>query len=63
MVKTLGYLDRMIVLIKPFDKIEVSQLAVAMSEKWRLKPTGQVSRGQSRANNQMRPFALKVHYA
>ena len=36
MVKTLGYLDRAVVLIKPFDNIEVLQLAVAMSEKWRL---------------------------
>jgi CheY-like chemotaxis protein len=36
MVRTLGYLDRMIVLIKPFNNIEVFQLAVAMTEKWRL---------------------------
>ncbi len=36
MVRPLGYLDRVIVLKKPFDGIEVMQLAVAMSEKWRL---------------------------
>lgn len=36
MVRTLGFLDRVVVLIKPFDKIEVLQLAVAMTEKWRL---------------------------
>jgi CheY-like chemotaxis protein len=36
MVRALGYLDRIIVLKKPFDNIEVLQLAVAMSEKWRL---------------------------
>ena len=37
MVKSLGFLDRLIVLIKPFDTIEVKQLAVGLSEKWRLK--------------------------
>jgi CheY-like chemotaxis protein len=36
MVRNLGHLDRVVVLIKPFDRIEVLQLAVAMSEKWRL---------------------------
>jgi hypothetical protein len=37
MVKSLGFLDRLIVLIKPFDAIAVKQLAVGLSEKWRLK--------------------------
>jgi CheY-like chemotaxis protein len=37
MVKSLGFLDRLIVLIKPFDTIEVKQLAVGLSTKWRLK--------------------------
>jgi hypothetical protein len=32
----MGYLDRVVVLKKPFESIEVSQLAVAMAEKWRL---------------------------
>jgi DNA-binding NtrC family response regulator len=36
MVRTLGYLDRVVVLIKPFNSIEVLQLAVGMTEKWRL---------------------------
>jgi CheY-like chemotaxis protein len=36
LVKSLGFLDRMIVLIKPFDISEVKQLAVGLSEKWRL---------------------------
>jgi len=36
LVKSLGFLDRMIVLIKPFDVTEVKQLAVGLSEKWRL---------------------------
>ena len=36
LVKSLGFLDRMMVLIKPFEVTEVKQLAVGLSEKWRL---------------------------
>ena len=36
MLKTLGYSDQMLILKKPFDNIEVLQLAIAMTEKWRL---------------------------
>jgi CheY-like chemotaxis protein len=36
MVAPLGYLDRIVILQKPFENIEVLQLAVAMTEKWRL---------------------------
>jgi signal transduction histidine kinase len=36
MVKQLGYLDRVVILKKPFDNIEVLHLAIAMTEKWRL---------------------------
>jgi two-component system sensor histidine kinase/response regulator len=36
MLRTLGYSDRMVILKKPFDNIEVLQLAIAMTEKWRL---------------------------
>jgi two-component system, sensor histidine kinase and response regulator len=36
MLRTLGYSDRMLILKKPFDNIEVLQLAIAMTEKWRL---------------------------
>jgi CheY-like chemotaxis protein len=35
-VMKLGYLDRMVILKKPCENIEVLQLAVAMTEKWRL---------------------------
>jgi hypothetical protein len=35
-VRPLGFLDRIVVLKKPFDNIEVLQLAVALTEKWRL---------------------------
>ena len=36
MLKILGYSDRLIILKKPFDNIEVLQLAISMTEKWRL---------------------------
>ena len=36
MLRTLGHSDRMVILKKPFDNIEVLQLAIAMTEKWRL---------------------------
>ena len=34
MLKKLGYSDRLIILKKPFDNIEVLQLAISMTEKW-----------------------------
>jgi two-component system sensor histidine kinase/response regulator len=36
MLKQLGYSDRLVILKKPFDKIEVLQLAISMTEKWKL---------------------------
>ena len=36
LVESMGFLDRMVVLIKPFAVAEVKQLAVGFSEKWRL---------------------------
>jgi response regulator RpfG family c-di-GMP phosphodiesterase len=36
-VETLGLTDRFLMLKKPFDNIEVRQLAVALTEKWRLE--------------------------
>ena len=36
MLKKLGYSDRLVILKKPFDNIEALQLAVSMTEKWRL---------------------------
>jgi two-component system sensor histidine kinase/response regulator len=36
MLKKFGYSDRLVILKKPFDNIEVVQLAISMSEKWRL---------------------------
>lgn len=36
MLKKLGYSDRLVILKKPFDNVEVLQLAISMTEKWRL---------------------------
>jgi len=36
MLSQLGYPDRLVILKKPFDKIEVQQLAISMTEKWKL---------------------------
>ena len=36
MLKKLGYSDRLVILKKPFDTIEVLQLAISLTEKWRL---------------------------
>jgi signal transduction histidine kinase/AmiR/NasT family two-component response regulator len=36
MLKKLGYSDRLVILKKPFDSVEALQLAVSMTEKWRL---------------------------
>src|SRR5271165_5853207 len=36
MLRILGYSDRLIILKKPFDNIEVVQLAISLTEKWRL---------------------------
>jgi len=36
MLRVLGYSDRLVILKKPFDNIEVLQLAISMTEKWRL---------------------------
>lgn len=35
-IKRLGWTDRMLVLRKPFDRMEAAQLATALSEKWAL---------------------------
>ena len=48
MLKRLGYSDRLVILKKPFDNIEVSQLAISLTEKWRLIPAGETPAGGSR---------------
>src|SRR2546422_11487178 len=36
MVEKLGHSDRLVILKKPFDNVEVQQLANALTQKWRL---------------------------
>ncbi len=36
MIEKLGYSDRLVILKKPFDTVEVMQLAISLTEKWRL---------------------------
>ncbi len=42
MTRKLGYSDRLVVLKKPFDNIEVLQLAISLTEKWRLYQQAQL---------------------
>jgi signal transduction histidine kinase/ActR/RegA family two-component response regulator len=42
MLQRLGYSDRLVILKKPFDCIEVLQLAILMTEKWRLYQQAQL---------------------
>jgi DNA-binding LytR/AlgR family response regulator len=46
MVEKLGYTDRLVILKKPFEAVEVLQLACALTEKWRLhqEAKGQLER-------------------
>jgi two-component system, sensor histidine kinase and response regulator len=60
MLKTLGYSDRMVILKKPFDNIEVLQLAIAMTEKWRLYQQTRLHLGDLERVVQERTRALKV---
>ena len=46
MVKRLGRSDRVLILKKPFDRIEVCQLAAALTEKWQLKRQSQLKLGE-----------------
>ncbi|MDB6040001.1 MAG: sensor hybrid histidine kinase, partial [Verrucomicrobiales bacterium] len=43
MIERLGRSDRLLILKKPFDSIEVLQLAGALTEKWRLEQTGKAN--------------------
>jgi two-component system cell cycle sensor histidine kinase/response regulator CckA len=43
MIAKLGHSDRLLILKKPFDTLEVRQLAVALTEKWRLTQQARAS--------------------
>jgi diguanylate cyclase (GGDEF)-like protein len=44
--KKLGLTDRLLILKKPFDPVEITQIATSMSEKWSLKQTAQLKMDQ-----------------
>ena len=60
MLGMLGYSDRMVILKKPFDNIEVLQLAIAMTEKWRLYQQTQLHLEVLENVVQERTLALKA---
>jgi two-component system sensor histidine kinase/response regulator len=60
MLRTLGYSDRMVILKKPFDNIEVLQLAIAMTEKWRLYQQAKLHLDDLERIVQERTVALKA---
>jgi two-component system, sensor histidine kinase and response regulator len=49
MLRKLGYSDRLVILKKPFDTIEVLQLAISMTEKWKLFHQAQLRLGDLEA--------------
>jgi len=44
--QTLGTSDKLLILKKPFDKVEVLQLALALTEKWNLRRLAQIDHKQ-----------------
>jgi CheY-like chemotaxis protein len=60
MLRTLGFSDRLVILKKPFDNIEVLQLAIAMTEKWRLHQQVKLRLDDLEKMVQERTLALEV---
>jgi two-component system sensor histidine kinase/response regulator len=60
MLRRLGYSDRLVILKKPFDTIEVLQLAIAMTEKWRLYQQAKLRLDDLEKMVQERTIALEV---
>jgi signal transduction histidine kinase len=58
MLKTLGHSDRLFILKKPFDNIEVLQLAISMTEKWRLDQQAKIHLGDLERMVEERTLAL-----
>ena len=59
MLKKFGYSDRLVILKKPFDNIEVLQLAIAMTEKWRLYHQAKIQLGELEKMVQTRTAELQ----
>jgi signal transduction histidine kinase len=61
MVSRLGRSDRLLVLKKPFDPVEISQLAIALTEKWNLARTGaELVEKLRRAEGEARAYASSL---
>jgi signal transduction histidine kinase/CheY-like chemotaxis protein len=60
MLKKLGYSDRLVILKKPFDSIEALQLAISMTEKWRLYQQAQLRLTDLERMVQERTLALQA---
>jgi len=60
MLTRLGYSDRLVILKKPFDTVEVLQLAVSMTEKWRLYQQGKLHLNELEKTVQERTHMLKA---
>ena len=56
MIDKLGHSDRLLILKKPFDTVEVLQLATALTEKWRL-----MQQERSRVDDLERMVKLRTH--
>jgi two-component system, NtrC family, sensor kinase len=63
MLKLLGYSEQLFILKKPFDSIEVRQLAFAMSEQWRLDQHAKLRLKDLKELIQERTAALKASNA
>lgn len=59
MVKRLGHTDKLLILKKPFDPMEVSQLALSITEKWRLARTSRLRLDELESLVQARTQSLK----
>jgi diguanylate cyclase (GGDEF)-like protein len=59
MFEKLGMTDRVLVLKKPFDPMEVNQLAAALTEKWRLKRAAQLKLSELEALVHARTHELR----
>jgi signal transduction histidine kinase len=59
MLRKLGYSDRLVILKKPFDNIEALQLAISMTEKWRLYQQARLRLGDLERMVQERTLALQ----
>jgi CheY-like chemotaxis protein len=63
MLKLLGHSEQLFILKKPFDSIEVRQLAFAMSEQWRLDQHAKLHLSDLKELIQERTAALKTSNA